>query len=273
MRTLLFLLLACTAPKPEDSADRGAEDPASTDSGTEDSGMNTSDTQDTGDTGDTSDTGDSGDPAVSDCTLLARTSWRSVEELECGLTPEGVALCNWSVNFTESDWTWHHSDVAEAGSWSCESGEITGERGMGSPVSGTLHDAEHLTWDGVAYVPEGSGGADTGSDTGGGTGSDTGADTGGDTGGDTSLCDSLPGSGWASEDLLECGRGGAMCHWSIAFTESAWSFLHSDVGETGLWSCEAGVLTGAASWGSPVRAYLSDSSHLSWDGIVYLRTR
>lgn len=177
MLTLLHLLACATTATPDTSGDDmgpvdtgDTSDPAvdtadtgNTDTG--DSGADTADTSvvDTADTGsvdtgtdtgtDTgaADTGaDTG--AVDLCDGLAGSAWSSVDELECGRTPDGVALCHWRLSFSARDWNWHGSDYAEAGTWTCTAGSITSDGWDGTRVRGVLSDATHLTWDGTAYV-------------------------------------------------------------------------------------------------------------------------
>jgi hypothetical protein len=284
-----LLIFACSPSKAPDTAatDTAATDTADT-SATDTADTGATDTADTGatDTADTADTGAT-DTGSQNCDL-AGTRWMSLDPHECGLGPDGVALCHWRLGFTDTAWDWMHSDVGEFGTWTCADGAITGARSGGSGITGALVDATHLTWDGLPYVPEGSvdtgsgdtGSGDTGSgDTGAGdTGSvDTGTgDTGtGDTGtGDTGgsdLCAALPGSSWQSVDLLECGRGGSACHWRIDFGATEWTYVHSDVAEAGTWTCREGVITGALEWGSPTTATLTDGTHLTWAGVAYER--
>jgi hypothetical protein len=96
----------------------------------------------TGDTG----TGDTGGSDL--CAALPGSSWQSVDLLECG---RGGSACHWRIDFGATEWTYVHSDVAEAGTWTCREGVITGALEWGSPTTATLTDGTHLTWAGVAY--------------------------------------------------------------------------------------------------------------------------
>lgn len=90
------------------------------------------------------------------CVALEGRSFSSVNELECGRTPDGVALCQWQLAFdigtqTASEWSWSYSDVSESGRATCTDTSITavaGDRtltGMFDPVT------QQLIWAGEAY--------------------------------------------------------------------------------------------------------------------------
>lgn len=88
---------------------------------------------------------------LGDCAAIAGRTFTSVEELECGLGPNGVELCNWSVAFGfDGTFTWMHSDVGEGGSYACADGVITVVDG---PMVDVVYDDgnDQLTWDGVLY--------------------------------------------------------------------------------------------------------------------------
>ncbi len=91
------------------------------------------------------------------CTALEGLTFRSVDQGECGLTPDGVSLCTWSIAFetvdgTKSRFTWRHSDVGETGHVTCENGVIQTEPGSFA-YQGMFDDANlDLVWDTRAYV-------------------------------------------------------------------------------------------------------------------------
>lgn len=99
-------------------------------------------------------TDDSG-PSGGTCVLDGRDQFTSVEELECGITPDGVALCHWSLTLSpDGTWTWHGSDYGDSGTWACTSTSITAQHSGGQAIDVAWDDAAGvLTWDGVAYVP------------------------------------------------------------------------------------------------------------------------
>ena len=93
--------------------------------------------------------------AEGSCPYLPDTTWRSVEELECGLGPTGEALCHWSLRFdVDGTFDWMHSDYGTTGEWTCADGEITATS-HGDTFSGTISDETHLSWDGVDYELDG----------------------------------------------------------------------------------------------------------------------
>lgn len=55
------------------------------------------------------------EPAEAD--PLSGKQFKSVNKLERGLTPKGVALDHWSLRFKKGTFTWDHSDVSESGSY------------------------------------------------------------------------------------------------------------------------------------------------------------
>ena len=65
--------------------------------------------------------------------------------------------CNWSVRFSDGNFFWGHSDVAESGNYSCDGATITATRGGASttPLLGRLDpQTGQLTWDGATYVAQ-----------------------------------------------------------------------------------------------------------------------
>jgi hypothetical protein len=90
------------------------------------------------------------------CVVLEGRQFSSVNELECGLTPDGVARCKWQLSFTAGDpaaseFTWSYSDVGEAGRASCDHNTVTAVGGR--EISGRFDPiTQRLTWDGQVYV-------------------------------------------------------------------------------------------------------------------------
>lgn len=85
------------------------------------------------------------------CEQLPGTSFASVEELECGLGPDGPVLCHWQVTFAEDgEWAWQYSDVGQGGSYSCVGGNLN----LDDPdIELSLDfDAGMLLWEGVEYT-------------------------------------------------------------------------------------------------------------------------
>jgi hypothetical protein len=126
---------------------------APTDAGTSESGPE-SETGSVDSAGDTAPFDTSSDTGASGaCADLAGSGWGSVDELECGLAPEGVALCHWRLSYTtDGAFTWRYSDVGEGGRWACAGETLTATTDGGRVLAATLVDAAHLDWEGVAYV-------------------------------------------------------------------------------------------------------------------------
>jgi len=89
--------------------------------------------------------------ALGECGLILGRTFTSLEQLECGLGPNGPELCNWSVAFAlDGTFVWMHSDVGEGGNYGCAAGTISIADGPMVDVSYDA-DADILTWDGVQY--------------------------------------------------------------------------------------------------------------------------
>ena len=93
--------------------------------------------------------------AVDPCSLLAGATFTSVDALECGLGPNGVELCHWTISFTASTYEHSYSDVQDSGTYSCAGGVITSQSSaFDLPAGGGTIDAEGgLLWGMVAYLP------------------------------------------------------------------------------------------------------------------------
>lgn len=83
-----------------------------------------------------------------DCAFLVGRTFLSDEQLECGLGPNGVEFCNWTVSFSGTMFGYQHSDLGESSDYTCEAGVITA-----GPYTGTV-DAKtgKLVWDGIAFT-------------------------------------------------------------------------------------------------------------------------
>jgi hypothetical protein len=92
------------------------------------------------------------------CTALEGRSFSSVAQHECGLTPNGPAMCNWQLTFTALDpqrsmFMWSHSDVGESGSVRCTGRQLSTD-GIGRVYTGSYDPGSAvLTWDGLPYAP------------------------------------------------------------------------------------------------------------------------
>jgi hypothetical protein len=93
------------------------------------------------------------------CVALEGRAFASVDERECGRTPDGVATCRWQVSFdigtlTSSEWSWLYSDVGAAGRATCNDGTITATSGART-IHGLFDAAtQRLIWDNVVYVAQ-----------------------------------------------------------------------------------------------------------------------
>ena len=92
------------------------------------------------------------------CVELEGRTFSSVNQLECGRTPDGVARCNWQISFatrdtTASDFSWERSDASEFGSVECRGETVTTKVGS-RIVTGRFDPATQvLTWAGEIYAP------------------------------------------------------------------------------------------------------------------------
>ncbi len=84
---------------------------------------------------------------------MAVGTYLSLEEYECGLSPDGVEMCQWSVSLEFSgEYVWMYSDIGEGGNFACKDGVITLDN---APSHEASLDPETgiLTWDGIQYGP------------------------------------------------------------------------------------------------------------------------
>jgi hypothetical protein len=90
------------------------------------------------------------------CSALEDQRFGSLEEHECGLTPDGVALCQWQLEISALDpqrsmFMWRHSDVIESGSVRCTGRQLSSD-GFGPVYTGTYDPGtQRLIWDDLAY--------------------------------------------------------------------------------------------------------------------------
>lgn len=88
------------------------------------------------------------------CEAIVGTTFSSVEELECGLGPDGPVPCHWQIVFEEDgDYLWQYSDIGEGGTYACIGGVITIQNNPGLDVAYDVATGI-LSWDGVQYVAE-----------------------------------------------------------------------------------------------------------------------
>ena len=86
------------------------------------------------------------------CSELDGASFASINAYECGLGPNGIFPCHWTIAFHDTDFSWSYSDVMEDGTYACDDGAITGQA-WGATYSGQYdRDSGVLTWVGVQYT-------------------------------------------------------------------------------------------------------------------------
>lgn len=147
----LAALLAGGCPKDDDETTDAS---ASTGTSTTDASTTGASTTDASTTGDaTTDGSTTGAPDA--CALLAGKTFKSVDELECGLGPNGVELCRWTLTFTDATYQHMYSDVGETGTYTCAGGVIMGKAsGLDEDRAGTIDGATGaLVWQTIAYEP------------------------------------------------------------------------------------------------------------------------
>jgi hypothetical protein len=134
----LIALWTAGCPQPEPSDDTDVSDTDALDTDTLDTDVADTDVTDT-------------DTDLTACDAISGRTFASVEELECGISPDGVALCHWHLTFnTDGTWSWQHSDYGESGTWDCADGVVSSTGP--SSYSGTYDPlTDTLSWDGHDY--------------------------------------------------------------------------------------------------------------------------
>lgn len=91
------------------------------------------------------------------CAALEGRSFSSVDELECGLTPDGVARCHWTLAISaldaqRSNFMWRYSDVGESGAIRCTGRHLSTD-GFGATHTGDYDPAtRQLVWEQIPYT-------------------------------------------------------------------------------------------------------------------------
>ena len=93
------------------------------------------------------------------CTALEGRTFSSVNELECGRTPEGVARCRWQLAFdignaASSQFSWTYSDVSDAGQVICSGNTVTAKTGSRTIRATFDPHTLRLQWAGETYVAQ-----------------------------------------------------------------------------------------------------------------------
>ena len=92
------------------------------------------------------------------CVALEGRRFASVNELECGRTPGGLAQCKWTLQFAVRDdissaFAWSYSDVGESGLIECHGSQINSMTQR--PITGTFDPVtQKLIWEGQTYVEQ-----------------------------------------------------------------------------------------------------------------------
>lgn len=164
---LLTLLAACPDKDPVDT-DTSTGTTALTDAGTSTGMVTTTDasataaatgsssTDSDGSASSTGATAGSTGAPVDDCAFLVGKTFKSDDELECGLGPNGPVPCQWTLSFTADTYMHQYSDIGESGPYTCEAGVITATDTFMMPITATIDGATGtLVWNDIVYHPAG----------------------------------------------------------------------------------------------------------------------
>ncbi|MBV1857581.1 MAG: hypothetical protein KUG77_04155 [Nannocystaceae bacterium] len=78
-------------------------------------------------------------------------NYASLEEYECGITPDGLGMCEWQITLeADGGYLWMYSDLGEGGNFACKDGVITLDNNPSH--SATLSADGLLVWDGIEYA-------------------------------------------------------------------------------------------------------------------------
>ena len=93
------------------------------------------------------------------CQAVANSTFLSTEEHECGLTPTGIATCQWRLSFTDNgasrQLSWQLSDYSLGLVYQCNGYSLAAQSpsGTGATYTGTYDPVTGiLTWDGFTYA-------------------------------------------------------------------------------------------------------------------------
>lgn len=88
---------------------------------------------------------------TSGCDFINNSNFKSVNQYEVGLGPNGSVMGYWSISFGENSFAWAHSDVFEEGSYTCKNNILNVKVSSQSITSSYDKDKKILTWDGIEY--------------------------------------------------------------------------------------------------------------------------
>jgi len=88
----------------------------------------------------------------STCAFAEPANFSSVEQLECGISPDGVSYCNWSVSFDNGEFQYRLSDYILVGTYTCDGNTVTASDNGNTSYTGTYDPTTgQLSWDGHLY--------------------------------------------------------------------------------------------------------------------------
>jgi len=95
---------------------------------------------------------------INDCNLISNSSFRSINQYEVGLGPNGPAMGYWVIQFQNSTidygkptFQWSHSDVSESGTYTCK-GDVLQVKFFDHSITAYYDGSKKvLIWDGVEY--------------------------------------------------------------------------------------------------------------------------
>jgi|SRR3989344_4024967 len=88
---------------------------------------------------------------VDDCNLISNSSFRSTNQYEVGLGPNGEVMGYWGITFRRNKFEWGHSDVSESGTYTCKNNVLQVKFFDHSITAHYDGSKKILTWDGVEY--------------------------------------------------------------------------------------------------------------------------
>lgn len=87
------------------------------------------------------------------CSMFTDSIFRSVEQHEVGLGPNGPAMGYWEIHFEDDAFVWFYSDFAEYGTYSCNDGILDAILENDSPLNASFNEIEAvLLWDDLEYM-------------------------------------------------------------------------------------------------------------------------
>lgn len=88
---------------------------------------------------------------VDGCSFISNSTFRSINQYEVGLGPNGPAMGYWGITFQGNTFDWSYSDVVESGTYTCKSNVLQAKLSNRSIAVHYDGKQEILTWDGIEY--------------------------------------------------------------------------------------------------------------------------